>query len=533
MKKYVFYMMAAAIASGLTACSSNEDLAPESSTEQTTPSPYATIRASIGDEDATTRVAMNELSLSWSEGDAIGAVYSDDANNYKIIKYNYKGEGEFTVDEDQTSYLDNCTPVGVAFYPYNETVYYTSNGLMSKVINYYEEDADSNPDKISTPLLSTEYNETNNSYSFKMACGVFAVKVKNFKASMGYTKASLCDESASSSKSEHYGSWNSNAWTCMDGLGYTYSLANIKDGDFTLYFPLIAELYYHGLTFTLSNDDDTQKTGFKLKNLLKSVINTRYAKVIELNDDGTRKSDIVTLVNCELEVSDDVSADFSSMAESTTAKLVIPASTKYSPSVKFTFTGAPEIPVYRTVSFVQDESVETAKDLNLYFASSVSEFGPVLTINLPNSNVTIGGESKTEVTGGITIDAAKTLTVDKECTYSFCTLKVSHVEKVSLNNSFDRIEINEDVEEVTINQTIYGSLIVSGSDDTSNPRSLKLIINSGGSIKNLLYLKNNVSLTVENNTGGDITIPIQKDGSNSSISMSFAEGTTVLTSVTQ
>jgi hypothetical protein len=363
-----------------------------------------------------------------------------------------------------------------------------------------------------------------------MACGVFAVKVKNFKADMGYTKASLYDYTSG----DHYGTWFSNEWCgSMDNYRYDFDLTKLEDGDLTLYFPLDADRYYYNLTFTLSNDDDTQKAGFKLKNSLKSVINTRYAKVIELNDDGTRKSDIVTLANCELEVSDDVSADFSSMAESTTAKLVIPASTKYSPSVKFTFTGAPEMYIYRTVSFVQDESVETAKDLNLYFASSVSEFGPVLTINLPNSNVTIGGESKTEVTAGITIDAAKTLTVDKECSYPFCALKVSHVEKVSLNNSFERIEINEDVEEVTINQTIYGSLIVSGSDDTNNPRSLKLIIDSGGSIGYLLYLKNNVSLTVENNTGGDITIPIKKDGSSSSVSMSFAAGTTALTSVTQ
>jgi hypothetical protein len=404
---------------------------------------------------------------------------------------------------------------------------------MSKVINYYEEDADNNPDKISAPLLSTEYNEANNSYSFKMACGVFAVKVKNFKKSMGYTKASLCEGNASSSDGEHCGCWDSNKWNYTGmSYGYTFSLTNIEDGDFTLYFPLLANLNYYGLTFTLSNDDDTQKAGFKLKDSLSPAINTRYAKVIELNDDGTRKSDIVTLANCELEVSDDVSADFSSMAESTTAKLVIPASTKYSPSVKFTFTGAPEGYVYRTVSFVQDESVETAKDFNLYFASSVPYFGPVLAINLPNSNVTIGGESKTIVTGGITINAAKTLTVDKECYYGTCTLKVSHVEKVLLNNSFESIEINEGVEEVTINKKIDGIMTVYGSNNASNPRSLKLIIDSGGSIGYLLYLKNNVSLTIENNTGGDITIPIQKDG-NSSVSMSFATGTTVLTSVTQ
>jgi hypothetical protein len=485
MKKYLFYIMAAVIASGLTACSSNDDLDLESSAEQTFTSPYATIRASFGEEDATTRVAMDGLSLSWSEGDAIGVVYTNDANSeYKIIKYNYSSGGEFVVDDSQASDLETySTPVELAFYPYSSRAWYQSGyGISAGTISYYDGDADANLDKIKIPLISNgAYDD--GVYTFTSACGIFAVKVKNFKADMGYTKASLYNNTSG----DHSGTWSSNEWFGSTGYyRYDFDLTKLEDGNPTFYFPVIAGKYYYDLTFALSDADGTKKTGFKLSKVLVPTANVKYAKVIELNDDGTRKDDAITLAKCELEVSNTVSVDLTNAASEET--FYIPESVRGGTSVDITMSN---VPSNKTIYLKQEDGVEIAKDVNLYYSE---DFRSYLTVDLPNSNILIDSTDGSLFLRPFIVERAKTVTLGG-------------------NQYFvqDRGAYFKDVSEVTVNSFLSDECTIEGSVTGDVTRTMKLTINNTTEGFNIT---GNITLTVVNNTSsavtfnsGDITAP--------------------------
>jgi hypothetical protein len=482
MKKYLFYMMAAVIASGLTACSSNDDLDLESSAEQTFTSPYATIRASFGEEDATTRVAMDGLSLSWSEGDAIGVVYSDDANNYKIIKYNYNGDGEFVVDEDAELEKD-LTPVGCAFYPYSEyTTFSADNGLATTSgLSFYQASRDGEIEKIRLPLISSNYDETNGLYTFRAACSIFAVKVKNLAKDMGYETASLYDNKGFYVGCS-YGYWTDRKWVDWQrGYKYIFDLTDItydEDGtvDQTFYFPLPTGTY-SGLTFKMTAGQ--KQVGFTLNGDLQvETANVKYAKVIELNDDGTRKDDAITLAKCELEVSNTVSVDFTNAASEET--FYIPESVKGGTSVDITMSN---VQWGNAVYLKQEENVETAKDVNLYHIDS---FNSSLTINLPNSNIYIDSdESNTYKAfyGALVVEKAKSFTWGKNDIVFMCG-----------SSCF------KEVSEVTVDCETYATT-VEGSAAGEEPRTMTLTINNTFRDNTIT---GNITLTVVNNTSNDV-----------------------------
>jgi hypothetical protein len=478
MKKTLFYMMAAAIASGMTACSSQEDGLTESSAEQTFTSPYATIRASFGEENATTRVAMNGLSLSWSEGDAIGVVYTNNnRSGYEIFKYNYRGGGEFVVDESQESDLETySTPMKLAFYPYSSEVgYQPKYGLNSFDIGYYDTDADTDLNQIKVPLISKDDFE-DGVYTFTAACGIFAVKVRNFKAGMGYTKASLYN----STSGEHSGGWFYDEWSGLsDGYKYDFDLTKVEDGNPTFYFPLATDIYYDDLTFALSNDDGTQRTGFKLSDRFEPDVNVKYAKVIELESDATsenygrRKDDAITLAKCELEVSNTVEVDLTDAASEET--FYIPESVKGGTSVDITASNAQE---NRTVYLKQEEGVNIAKDVNLYY--NEHPFYSSFTINLPKSNVYVDSDTPyTEFYGALIVERAKSFTWGENM-----------IASMSGTLCF------KEVSEVTVDGFSFNGNTIEGSATGEESRTMTLTINHEFAD---CTITGNIILTVVNN----------------------------------
>jgi hypothetical protein len=149
------------------------------------------------------------------------------------------------------------------------------------------------------------------------------------------------------------------------------------------------------------------------------------------------------------------------------------------------------VPSNKTIYLKQEDGVEIAKDVNLYYSE---DFRSYLTVDLPNSNILIDSTDGSLFLRPFIVERAKTVTLGG-------------------NQYFvqDRGAYFKDVSEVTVNSFLSDECTIEGSVTGDVTRTMKLTINNTTEGFNIT---GNITLTVVNNTSsavtfnsGDITAP--------------------------
>jgi hypothetical protein len=381
MKKYLFYMMTVAASLGLGGCASNDEVIAE--TEDVQSEVTHTILARI-DNSGNTRVAINGLKLSWEEGDEIGVVYSYGSGPFEIRKYTFAG---LTEDGSAAKFTTTDTPTTFDMYLYAYYPYSSGDKLEDEYSGDVNVDFTQKlgPDKVIVPMLSESTNfNMPDELTFKAVGSLLAVKVKDLPAekfSNAYLRAEKINFGG--------GTFSKTGYTAKAEMkDLDYDISGLS-GSQTFYFPLPAgdiEI----LQFELEGGISAANVFVFFENFT-STINTKYVKAIELDADGARKTDKITLTNCKLEATNTVATDFNGMNAGFTANFKIPRNQEDNNEEKVTLTIS-NLP-YEAANFIEgDEDFEgaiTAKDVEIIDGGgNACQYS----FNLPNSNVTLEGK---------------------------------------------------------------------------------------------------------------------------------------------
>lgn len=480
MKKCIFYLMAAATSLCVAACSNNDEI-PESSQEQTTI--HDSIIASI-DNFASTRVAVDGLTLRWQSGDAIGVVYQTSDGEYQLVRYTYQGTSEEGAvfdsapkndTESTTLASSDVSKTSYALYPYPETSSWNSLlGFLTTSINRTEGHSTDEVNVAMTGVL------TDGVYQFTPIGALLAITLKDHSGKV--TKATLSTSQYSLSNFKY--SIKSTELTCNSrSLASTesYTLNFEAADEHTLYFPLPASVTFTDLVLSLGGEDVTATYKF---NSFTPQANVKYSKVAVVSTDGKAEEvDAVSQANNDLTVSDKVSVDFSGYTAEATPTLTIPLNKESGNEATTTLT----LSGYESLSGVNiqtddsENELTSAQNFNVVLKPT-SDSNAVLTVNVPDSDVTVD--------------------CDDEEGYSLAKLVVNGAKTVTVNNKVTTMEVNSPIDKLTI-------------DGAGQTMTLTYQGESGGGV---LYLKGTMKLTLYNH--GKSGIELQMD--------SFASGTLII-----
>jgi hypothetical protein len=501
MKKYYLYALALGLTTGLMSACSNADEATEI-TEQAPAAARHSILVRFANAGQT-RVAMQGVALEWSENDAIGVIYkSPEYNAYRAVKYIYKettSEGaRFEADADDVDgqwTLQNYNKTGMAFYPYqsdySDEVRWVNDLDRTTIAIYYQTELELG--KTEVTMVGSESDSEDDVYTFDVANAVLSVTVKGLPRNT-FSSASIT--------SYHYllNEGDLNLYEkCLNGgvmPDYksdddyderSFDLSPLNTGesgtvDQTFNFPLPTNVDLDDLTFTLKSASPSavQDVTFKLATFTPKP-NTKYSKVIALDEEGARKSlNAVEQANADLEVSGKVAVDISGWTD-TDITFYIPERVTGGTSVDFTIKNATAMGSRDVIEIAQADGVATAKDVNLCFADDAIR--SMVDIKLPTSNLSFTGGCC--FASQVALNNAKTVTCGSGA-FTFNSLSVKRVDKLVLGET-----------------TTIASLRILGYGNELEPCALT--VDNSGSIGNLLISEYpDITIIFINRTGNAI-----------------------------
>jgi hypothetical protein len=297
MKTYQIYMMAA-LALALAGCASNEEVAADADEVQAVAEGVLYARI---DNSGDTRVSMAGLKLDWDTNDQIGVVFVDEANQTSIQAFTY--DSKKTLDDgSEVAAFTGTLPSGsytiaTAYYPYSEEDAY-SDGAVN--VSF---DETLTMDKAVVPMVGTMV--TDNEFRFKAVGALLAVKVRGlehewFKQAKLTSSTTNLTAGTILTDQPSYTASSSSASSTLQ-----YVIASV-DGIKTFYFPLPTQKL-SDLSFVLKGMADTSNDVTVKFNEFTPESNTKYMKVIEIDDSRLRVTDAITLANCKLEATGEAS----------------------------------------------------------------------------------------------------------------------------------------------------------------------------------------------------------------------------------
>jgi hypothetical protein len=448
MKKHLIYFATAALATGLAACSS-DDLEGNSYSGKG----GFTVTASFEEPvTPTTRTTYNsdKLKFYWEKSDEV-ALFNSAKNDKSAYKFDFSSASDDEVKSGSFGLAKDVTvPEGFApeyaFYPYDQlattslslnTFFVKLNGIKvthtSEAANTYTGTDISltadNATQVKMPMVGDFTSSTGGgSVKFKNLTALIEITVKNIPED--YTRAILenkgnlpiagnatVDAEEKTLTMSADGGCNAIAysWTAEDGATKTF------------YFIIPEGKYSEGFDFYLEKETADAKSPLKIfeNKLLNAQTNYLYYSEYAISGDGTTlESEEITRVNEELADGEtSVSVDLSKVSETSKAVIYLPKNleTSNTQKVTLTLTGTAEGYASKEIVIKEDpagiEGKVAAKDLILKTDATASDNVPTITVELPNSNVTLGdGTAQFFKTVSATVGATDQLNVEANTT---------------------------------------------------------------------------------------------------------------------
>lgn len=510
MKKIV-YVSLAALALGLNSCSNEEDF--QGSATQA----KDVIKAEISGKS--TKTAMNGNTVLWEQGDEIGVIVTNNTNgSSQENKSCTLSSGAGTNNAEFTIFTEQGDTRVAAYYPYGDGVTYDvgSKVLSLTMPDSYTYDAAKPNHNNKAPMACLINTGSQSLASFKNAGALMHITLENIpqdvnKITLTSANSDAPIAGAATITFDEVGnpklaipSTEANKVSDAASTGHTITVhfTNATDKstkDF--YFPLpVAN--YSKLTLAVEKSNETGSSTIKTK-ALNAEAGTRYTTVVSFD---AITGDIPTVV-------ENVSGATDALATNNSISIAEVPSTEQNPTISLpqVENTKPDVPV--NISFDKistsnaivinqaSEGTSVAKEVRVAVPATSADgeqSAPKVTINLPNSTVTLAANGETA-----TYDKVEATTADNTLIVnSGVTIKTLDVKKGNI-----RLKANAKIEAITNSTNDTVKLIV--EDKTSSYPDLedKKIAVVGAAVADMqeVFAKGG-TYTLESDVTGDFVI---------------------------